>query len=69
MKVKVMLVDLYRDGGTRTYKDEYNRLYWMSPHAADPKKVYNQRPTEPGHTGHLAWVEEIPVELDIVKHF
>lgn len=70
LKFKVVLEDQYRDGGTIVYRDELNRLYfqWFPT-----KKVYNQSPFPKGFIGALdvpaEYIQEIPVELEIVETF
>lgn len=67
-KVKVIEVDRYRDGGTVVYQDELNRRYYTWRNLRP--KVYNQMPNPGGNsTIPPPYVQEIPVELEIVDKF
>lgn len=71
-KIKVVEVEVYRDGGSVVYEDELNRRYFTYNYMNN-KKVYNQMPYSRGG-GTLGyppdkWVKEIPVELDIIDSF
>jgi hypothetical protein len=69
-KVKVIEVERYRDGGTVIYEDALNRRYYQW---WPTKKIYNQPPFSRGSVGRNnvpdQWVNEIPVELEILKSF
>ena len=70
IKIKVIELDRYRDGGTVKYGDEMGRVYYQwSP----TKKVYNQIPYSRGGgmTGEKpdSWIKELDVELEVVDKF
>jgi hypothetical protein len=69
-KVKVIEVEVYRDGGTVVFQDEINRRYYQW---YPTKKVYNQMPFPRGSVGMNntppPYVKEILVELDVVESF
>jgi hypothetical protein len=67
IKVKVKLIEKFRDGGTSLYEDELNRKYFLW---YPTKKVYNDFPFPLGSIGMNnippPYIREIPVELEIV---
>jgi len=67
LKIKVVHVETYRDGGTVVYEDIYNRRYfqWWPT-----KKFYNQMPFPRGGIGcdtPPEYVKELTCEIEIVE--
>ena len=68
--VKVIKIEVYRDGGTVVYEDKLNRRYFMW---YPTKKIYNQKPFPRGSVGMGGippkYVKEINVNIKIVDKF
>lgn len=74
-EIEVKLYETFRDGGTCSYKDKLNRLYYTF---GKYDRVYNYHPFKgtaglvkqaDGYLPHLPYVDIIPVKLKIVEHF
>jgi len=66
IEVTVVMINVYRDGGTTVYRDSLNRLYFQS---FVDKKIYNQYPEREDMFGPVKpYIKEIPVKLRVVKN-